>query len=503
MFVLKRNIELVRSLFPFHPSVQRIYDTRRTDGHSVTEIESQAFHNCSGLNSVTIPGSVKVIGTSAFEDCEKLTSVTLQDGVTYIGSAAFRRCYGLSSIMIPSSVTVISEAAFYESGLTSVDIPNGVTSLGYFAFSGTKLTNLRIPASVTSLGECVFSYCSDLSYISVDANNLTFDSRKGCAAIIETSSNTLRLGCMNTVIPEDVWVIGSYAFAGCSGLSWLVIPSSVISIGSDAFAECTELTTLITKSETPPNVYDDTFERLDLTTCTLYVPKGCKSVYENAAYWGEFENIVEIGKMPDTYISALDNAIYLERTDGLIGSTMDLSVKMKNNFDVQGFQFTMELPEGTTINSWRLNTQRLPEGATLSNKISYETIHGNKISVFCVLNYGDATFTGNDGEIATVNVTFANDMEADTYPIFVTDCDLADIQGTNMLLSKVKSTLVLYVKGDANGDNQVRIGDATAVLNYIVGNVSDNFNVKAADVNGDGDVRIGDVTAVLNLIVNQ
>ena len=57
--------------------------------------------------------------------------------------------------------------------------------------------------------------------------------------------------------------------------------------------------------------------------------------------------------------------------------------------------------------------------------------------------------------------------------------------------------------GDANGDGQVRIGDTTVILNYIVGNVSENFNEKAADVNGDGYVRIGDVTAILNIIVSQ
>jgi hypothetical protein len=49
----------------------------------------------------------------------------------------------------------------------------------------------------------------------------------------------------------------------------------------------------------------------------------------------------------------------------------------------------------------------------------------------------------------------------------------------------------------------VRIGDASAILRFIVGDVPENFNEKAADVNGDGLIRIGDVSAVLNIIVNQ
>jgi hypothetical protein len=255
---------------------------------------------------------------------------------------------------------------------------------------------------------------------------------------------------------------------------------------------------------TPLAIPDNVFYDVNKSTCTLYVPTGCKTAYQEAEVWGEFENIVEIGEEPDTDISALDNAIYVERTRGMIGETMDLSVKIKNDFSLRGFKFKLELPAGATINSWSVSTQRLPTGASLSDVIKTQNIDGNKITVAGSLNY-ESGFTGNDGEVATINVTFANDMEAGTYPIFVTDCDLSDPEGSDMFPSDVKSTLVLtdFLSGDANGDGQVRIGDAIAVLNYIVGNSSDNFSVKAADVNGDGRVLIGDVIFVLNIIVNQ
>ena len=60
-----------------------------------------------------------------------------------------------------------------------------------------------------------------------------------------------------------------------------------------------------------------------------------------------------------------------------------------------------------------------------------------------------------------------------------------------------------FILGDANGDRKVRIGDATSILNYIVGSVSENFKEKAADANGDGKIRIGDATTVLTIIVSQ
>ena len=126
----------------------------------VTSIGSNAFYDCKGLTSVTIPNSVTSIGNGAFAGCYGLTSVTIPNSVTSIGDSAFSGCYGLTSVTIPNSVTSIGNYAFYGcKGLTSVTIPNSVTSIGNYAFlycSG--LTSVTIPNSVTSIGYCAFYY---------------------------------------------------------------------------------------------------------------------------------------------------------------------------------------------------------------------------------------------------------------------------------------------------------------------------------------------------------
>ena len=91
--------------------------------YSVTSIGNEAFRNCSGLTSVTIPNSVTSIGEYAFEHCNGLTSVTIPNSVTSIDFGAFLGCSGLTSVTIPNSVTSIGLSVFADcSGLTSLKV---------------------------------------------------------------------------------------------------------------------------------------------------------------------------------------------------------------------------------------------------------------------------------------------------------------------------------------------------------------------------------------------
>ena len=170
-----------------------------TDG-SVTIIGEDAFSNCVGLTSITIPDSVTSIGKGTFSSCIGLTNITISNSLTYIGSGAFSNCTGLTSITLPDSVKSVSYDAFYG--------------------------------------------CSGLTSITVEEGNTTYHAAGNC--LIETESKALVLGCNNSVIPADgsVTIIDFAAFRGCAGLTSVVIPDSVTSIGRYAFSYCSGLTSI-------------------------------------------------------------------------------------------------------------------------------------------------------------------------------------------------------------------------------------------------------------------
>ena len=261
----------------------------------VTNIGNKAFTDCISLSSVTIPSSVKTIGNRTFYKCSRLEAVTIPSGVTSIGDKAFHYCNSLTSVTIPASVQTIKGTPFLgcsslisivvEKGNTIYDsrdncnaiiqtkkntmikgcqntvIPNTVTSIGGSAFEDCNgLTSITIPNSVTSISSSAFDHCSGLFSIVVESGNTTYDSRDNCNAIIETATNSLHVGCKNTVIPNTVTSIEGYAFKNCTGLTSITIPNTVTSIGISAFEGCTSLTS-ITIPNSVTSIEKNAFDR--------------------------------------------------------------------------------------------------------------------------------------------------------------------------------------------------------------------------------------------------
>ena len=211
----------------------------------VTSIERYDFEDCASLTSIDIPNGVTSIGENAFVGCKSLTKVNIPNSVTSIGEWAFAGCTNLTTVIIPSSVVSIGDAVFLDcNNLADIILSDGLITIGNDAFSYINLRSLTIPKSVLRIGDHAFTSCEDIESIRVDNENVKYDSRGNCDAIIETYTNRLILGCKNTIIPQDVTVIGEWAFADCFDLKSFNIPSSVKVIEKGAFYQCTGLSSI-------------------------------------------------------------------------------------------------------------------------------------------------------------------------------------------------------------------------------------------------------------------
>ena len=129
--------------------------------------------------------------------------------------------------------------------------------------------------------------------------NIYYDSRNGCNAIIETSTNRLIAGSSKTTIPEGVECLATLSFSRLS-IESISIPKSVKEIEKgaidDSYGNLKEIYVAATE---PPTVYQNSFrgwyqgDEYPLFDVKLYVPKGCIEKYRNHYIWGQFKIIEE------------------------------------------------------------------------------------------------------------------------------------------------------------------------------------------------------------------
>lgn len=273
------DIKFLRSLAGNEDNTKYLYDLDLSDATIVSGGESYNGYDNTEDN---------IIGRNMFSEL-KFESLVLPNSITAIEEEAFYRCINLKAIDIPNSVEILEPTAFWCCAISSVVIPENLTYINGTPFPG----------------------CSLLESIVVDENNPRYDSRSNCNAIIETNLNTLISGCKNTIIPNDIIVIGPGAFAELrsltsitlpnsvetiesiafqnSGLTSIILPNSVKEIKEYAFDGCQELETIICECETPPTLGTYAFSS---NLKTIYVPATAVDDYKSASGWSSFASII-------------------------------------------------------------------------------------------------------------------------------------------------------------------------------------------------------------------
>ena len=142
------------------------------------------------------------------------------------------------------------------------------------------------------------------------------------------------------------------------------------------------------------------------------------------------------------------------------------------------------------------------DGWTFRNEASNQYLYSEGTKKLGYRSLPDAAWTlanGTNGVIMTYQDygTMLYNVKYSRFTMYTSEPTTAMIQA-NLYMEYTEP-----LKGDVNDDGKVTIADAVALVNYLLGQSSDEFNEQAAYVDDDDAITISDALAIVNIILNQ
>jgi len=135
------------------------------------------------------------------------------------------------------------------------------------------------------------------------------------------------------------------------------------------------------------------------------------------------------------------------------GTQTSLSIRMKNTALIRSFQFDLYLPDGVSVVKsskgriqGSLSQSRLPDED--QHLLTFSEQPDGAIRFLCGSEY-DESFTGSDGEIATLQIDVSADMSAGDYPVYIKNITLSETDIKNHYDTElVESTITIGTPAD-------------------------------------------------------
>ena len=238
---------------------------------SVISLGNYCFSKCYGLTRVDIPTSITKIPICCFDECTSLSSIQLPDTIEYIDDSAFINCLRLSRISIPSHVKELNFKCFFNCvNLSTIKIPSTLKRRGSWCFAmccdlvnlvpytgDDTLQGIELPSSIVDIGRSVFSTCTSISTVNINASirELDTDCFINCYSLSSIKLPITLKGIQHRAfqncskltgitLPNSIEHINYYVFSNCHSLSSITLSSSLRVLGRNCFDGCNNLTTI-------------------------------------------------------------------------------------------------------------------------------------------------------------------------------------------------------------------------------------------------------------------
>ncbi|MBR5643497.1 MAG: leucine-rich repeat protein [Salinivirgaceae bacterium] len=377
-------------------------------GNNVETIPVKAFSNCNSniSETITIPGSVTMIGEYAFDGFSKVKFFIFENETPpTFGSHVFSG--STCPILVPSA----EAAAKYRNKIASYDERSRIAAGTAIAeIDGIKYVlndsdhtsivwknnysgDILIPASiqysdvsynVKSIAESAFYGCADLTSVIIPEGVTSIDNY----AFRECSSLT------SITIPEGVTTIGIWAFQGCSNLKTIIISENVTKIGNVAFADCNNTEEIVFEGQTPPEFGTTVFDNTN--DCPIYVPTAAAlAAYKQADNMDNYADRVQVKPI------VVDGVKYKLQEDGtctVVANNYSGEIVIRSSVDYNGDETAVTSIAGSAFKDCiDITSVTIPASIT---SIGYDAFDG------CT---GLTSITTNCDVIGDANLSFTKD----------------------------------------------------------------------------------------------
>lgn len=170
-----------------------------------------------------------------------------------------------------------------------------------------------------------------------------------------------------------------------------------------------------------------------------------------------------------------NNRLYIPEVVGMYGKEIALPIYVDNSSEITAFQFTLQLPEGATLNTSSAEfTNRKDDHAIAVRSV------GNSKYMFVAYSPSNKGFRGESGKLLSVNMSIPETLEeGESYPMTLTDVVLSMTDGNNVVTAFEAGNLTIAKSPDLEVSNallsvsQVVPGDKVSV-SWQVSNIGGN-----------------------------
>ena len=233
---------------------------RYYNGSVIVAVDTGAFANSKGINTIWLQEFIITIGDGAFANSVNLTEVTLSNGLQYLGSMLFSGCNSLERIVFRGTMAefeAIEKAGDWDGGLTGFVIecydgtlqPPVHTYSDDWSFDGThhwRAATCGHSSLVVDYGPHDFEGTSCKSCGVVKAS-------QGLSYKGNLNDSTYTVTGLGTTLEKDIVVARYYngyeitavemeAFANTPGLNSVWLQGYIRSVGDRAFAGSADIT---------------------------------------------------------------------------------------------------------------------------------------------------------------------------------------------------------------------------------------------------------------------